>query len=1106
MSVLALVSNPRVACEALPLGVLQCAGCAYRVTQLRATHCCQGCVDTAGGFHDESCKKVPLSGVYDDLCKKVPSSGGTPQGYTPASTPFEDRLRELILSVGPIHLAAIPQTWDSRYGLDTWVAERPVKSAQKACSPPYATGIAIIDSWVHIVEDLKDVRVTEKALATSDIELAQATSVDVKEVIALECKHALAGHLVSISYARSQLFWRCNLKATRIPKKAPIPDLQDPSATEDQNTIEEPLAESMGYGSNIEEALMMARRYALDALGRWCDESEQRMKRLLQARAQVKELKRLAGDLGMSEEADVASELDRHVDQVINSLQLLLKEPPPCKCACLELAQKCWPFILASGNDRLIERAAKMLRNSVVLPLESWISLVETAAWYLSDVLYDLEHVEITESSLATRYVYHNLFSLFLEHRAQLLQERHSKSPTGATMDVKWRVTDAGWACSFAAEHLATRNKGTALEISSLQDERIVVLCECVEEGKGVLREIPNFHVLQKLLSASSVFVQVIQCHSVVHARQKDALLGLLSNEEGGFNSTLKSLVVDTWTKELELAEANEAIDKGSVLAAEPPPFTQHEVSKTLDVTLKLDRANERSPMLDNLTNAQQEALQNAASRRLSLVRGPPGTGKTHVAAAIVADSKSLLPPGSRVLIATQSHAAAINLHKRLEAFGVKTARVGMTLHPSEVCSQSLFKATFDLDTDDPDVQLMLDIAADGSTSLITPASLAVQLKVMRILAKQAEAVVMTCASSGNRALLRGLGPFPLLVLDEAAQCVEPASLVPLNLGCQCFAMIGDEKQLPATVLDRRAERRNFGCSFFERCVLEGVVTKGDGFVQLDEQRRMHPSISAFPSARFYNGDVCDAIEVPSRREIAGFPWPPGNCRVCFVDLGFTASEVLGHSRSNTEEALALVRVLRSCLNAGIDPSDVAVITGYSAQQQVLKHMIRKMKEATNGLKVDTVDGFQGAERDLVLVSTVRTNARSQVGFLRDPRRVNVLLTRARCGLIAFGDASTLEGEADTWRPWLAWLREQNAIIQVKDLDHLDSVNQQVKQVEQVEQGERKEQSKQAEQTEQADQLEQEGSSQSGWETFWDPATQRPWQWNASTQTARWLS
>jgi len=152
------------------------------------------------------------------------------------------------------------------------------------------------------------------------------------------------------------------------------------------------------------------------------------------------------------------------------------------------------------------------------------------------------------------------------------------------------------------------------------------------------------------------------------------------------------------------------------------------------------------------------------------------------------------------------------------------------------------------------------------------------------------------------------------------------------------------------------------------------------------------------------------------------------------------------------------------------------------------------------------VDGFQGAERDLVLLSTVRTNARSQVGFLRDPRRVNVLLTRARCGLIAFGDASTLEGEADTWRPWLAWLREQNAIIQVKDLDQLDSVNQQVKQVEQVEQGERKEQSKQAEQTEQADQLEQEGSSQSGWETFWDPATQRPWQWNASTQTARWLS
>jgi len=193
----------------------------------------------------------------------------------------------------------------------------------------------------------------------------------------------------------------------------------------------------------------------------------------------------------------------------------------------------------------------------------------------------------------------------------------------------------------------------------------------------------------------------------------------------------------------------------------------------------------------------------------------------------------------------------------------------------------------------------------------------------------------------------------------------------------------------------------------------------------------MHPSIAEFPALRFYGGGLYDAPGLAEgRAPVPGFAWPSSVCRVCLVDCGTDDSvEESGRSRSNTREAEVLVHVLERCLSAGTPAANVAVITGYSAQQALLRRLVAALGSAAEGVKVDTVDGFQGAERDLVLVSTVRANKEHEVGFMRDPRRVNVLLTRARRGLIAFGDAATLEGEAETWRPWLQWVRDKGAVI-----------------------------------------------------------------------------
>jgi len=204
----------------------------------------------------------------------------------------------------------------------------------------------------------------------------------------------------------------------------------------------------------------------------------------------------------------------------------------------------------------------------------------------------------------------------------------------------------------------------------------------------------------------------------------------------------------------------------------------------------------------------------------------------------------------------------------------------------------------------------------------------------------------------------------------------------------------------------------------------------------------MHPSIAAWPFQHFYGGGIDNAPEVLTQRPpIAGFPWPSASCQVCFVDLGRSGfmvrdssavgGEGAGRSVSNSSEAAGLISVLRSCLVAGTSPGDVAIITGYSAQQALLHRLAFQHlgSVVTEQLRIDTVDGFQGSERELVLVSTVRANTHGEVGFMRDPRRINVLLTRARRGLIVFGDEHTLEGEAASWRPWLEWVRRLGAAI-----------------------------------------------------------------------------
>lgn len=189
----------------------------------------------------------------------------------------------------------------------------------------------------------------------------------------------------------------------------------------------------------------------------------------------------------------------------------------------------------------------------------------------------------------------------------------------------------------------------------------------------------------------------------------------------------------------------------------------------------------------------------------------------------------------------------------------------------------------------------------------------------------------------------------------------------------------------------------------------------------LNVQYRMHPAIALFPSSQFYDGRLHNGVSDEDRRPPAGFNWPNETKPAVFLKTPDLAQEnSKASSKQNDFEARQVCEVVRELLKTGDVTSDgIGIITPYRAQ---LKLISDKIKEFEN-VSVRTVDGFQGHERDVVVFSAVRCNEHGFVGFLDDEKRMNVLLTRARRGMIVIGNKKTLE-KCDLWKRWIEWVEE----------------------------------------------------------------------------------
>ena len=247
---------------------------------------------------------------------------------------------------------------------------------------------------------------------------------------------------------------------------------------------------------------------------------------------------------------------------------------------------------------------------------------------------------------------------------------------------------------------------------------------------------------------------------------------------------------------------------------------------------------------------------------------------------------------------------------------------------------------------------------------------------------------------------------FDLLIIDEATQATEPIAWIPITRAKK-VVMAGDHFQLPPTVRSKEAEKEGLGVTLFERYY---EILGPESKQLLERQYRMNEKIMGFSSGEFYK-NLLVADESVKHQTLAGLSVVEKNAEteeaLIFIDTagkGFEERlEEGSESRYNVEEAVLVLAELKKMLGFGVPPEDIAVISPYSAQVRYLTS-----QSPHENVEIDSVDGFQGREKELVIVSLVRSNMEGEMGFLGDTRRMNVAMTRARRKLIVIGDSATL--------------------------------------------------------------------------------------------------
>ncbi|QKY19824.1 IGHMBP2 family helicase [Halolamina sp. CBA1230] len=494
----------------------------------------------------------------------------------------------------------------------------------------------------------------------------------------------------------------------------------------------------------------------------------------------------------------------------------------------------------------------------------------------------------------------------------------------------------------------------------------------------------------------------------------------------------------------------------------------------------------------DALNDSQREAVRRAVGTEdVHLIHGPPGTGKTTTAVEVI---RQCVDRGESVLATAASNTAVDNVVERLADTDLDVVRVGHparvtpTLREhtlderveatdayqrSREAREEAFDALDELEERDdltkPSGQWrrglsderIRELAEEGRSSRGIPAEKIEEMadwlerreevdelfdradeleeEAVAEVLEAADVVCTTNATSGSD-VLEGF-EFDTLVLDEATQAIEPSCLIPIT-SADRVVMAGDHRQLPPTVQNEDAAREGLRETLFERL----AEHHDDLRSLLRTQYRMHETIQEFSAERFYDGAL-EAAESVRDHTLRGLGVEPDDLPeptrpildpdepLTFVDTAnVDAAEHQREgspSRENPREAELVADLAADALAAGVDPADLAVISPYDDQVgRTEDELDERLGGRPDALEVDTVDGFQGREKELVLVSLVRSNPRDEIGFLDDERRFNVALTRARRKAVVVGDADTVTA-GDAFDAFVDYARERGDVVEL---------------------------------------------------------------------------